>query len=56
MGRFKSPGQAQRFLSVHDQTTALLRPKRHCFSAARFRQTRSEAFGLWNKFTDGLAA
>ena len=56
MGRFKSPGQAQRFLSVHDQTTVLFQPKRHRLSAARFRQTRSESFGLWNKFIDGLAA
>ena len=34
MGRFKSPGQAQRLLSVHDQTATLFRPKRHVFPPA----------------------
>jgi len=29
MGRFNSPRQAQRFLSVHDQNTTIFRPKRH---------------------------
>ena len=33
MGRFKSPRQAQRFLS-HDQTAALFRPKRQLMTAA----------------------
>lgn len=56
MGRFKSPGQAQRFLSVHDQTAFLFRPKRHRLSAAQFRQTRSKSFDLWNTFTGKLAA
>ena len=32
-GRFKSPGHAQRFLSAHDQTATLFRPKRHRLSA-----------------------
>ena len=29
MGRFKSPRQAQRFLSVHDQVQKIFRPRRH---------------------------
>ena len=37
MGRFKSPHQAQRFLSVHDQTATIFRPKRHRLSAASYR-------------------
>jgi putative transposase len=56
MGRFKSPGQAQRLLSVHDQTAVLFRPKRHRLSATQFRQTRSNSFILWNTFADELAA
>lgn len=28
MGRINSPRQAQRFLSVHDQTASIFRPKR----------------------------
>jgi putative transposase len=34
MGRFKSPRQAQRFLSVHDQVQIVFRPRRHALSAA----------------------
>lgn len=36
MGRFKSPRQAQRFLSVRDQTAALFRPKRHPMTAPAY--------------------
>jgi putative transposase len=56
MGRFKSPGQAQRFLSVHDQTAALFRPKRHHLSARSYRHTRNDAFDLWNECTRQLVA
>jgi hypothetical protein len=33
MGRFKSPRQAQRCLSVYHQTAAIYRLRRHCLSA-----------------------
>lgn len=56
MGRFKSPGQAQRFLSVHDQTAALFRPKRHRLSARSYRHARSDAFDLWNSYASELVA
>ena len=56
MGRFKSPGQAQRFLSVHDQVAALFRPKRHRLSARSYRHARSDAFVLWTRYTADLAA
>ncbi|MCV6598664.1 MAG: IS6 family transposase [Mangrovicoccus sp.] len=46
MGRFKSPGQAQRFLSAHDQTAALFRPKRHRLSAKSYRHARTDAFEI----------
>jgi putative transposase len=56
MGRFKSPHQAQRFLSVHDQTTTIFRPKRHRLSAASYRQSRADAFSLWNNYAAEMAA
>ncbi len=56
MGRFKSPGQTQRFLSVHDQTAALFRPKRHRLSARSYRHAQSDAFALWADNTCELTA
>jgi putative transposase len=47
MGRFKSPGRAQRFLSAHDQIANLFRPKRHRLSARSYRHARTDAFNLW---------
>jgi putative transposase len=56
MGRFKSPRQAQRFLSVHDQAATIFRPKRHRLSAAPYRQSRADAFSLWNNYAAEMAA
>ena len=56
MGRFKSPQQAQRFLSVHDQTAAVFRPRRHRLSARSYRHARQDAFGLWADYTTNLSA
>ena len=56
MGRFKSPRQAQRFLSLHDQTAALFRPKRHRLSARSYRHARTDAFDLWNGYARELTA
>ncbi|MEM1364062.1 MAG: DDE-type integrase/transposase/recombinase, partial [Pseudomonadota bacterium] len=56
MCRFKSPGQAQRFQSVHDQTAALFRPKSHRLSAHSYRDARTDAFDLWNEYALQLAA
>lgn len=47
MGHFKSPRQAQRFLSVQDQTATLFRAKRHRLSAISYRYSRAGAFSLW---------
>ena len=55
MGRFKSPRQAQRFLSAHDQTASIFRPKRHRLSAAPYRQSRADAFSLWNNYAAEMA-
>ncbi|WP_348271860.1 DDE-type integrase/transposase/recombinase [Pseudovibrio sp. Tun.PSC04-5.I4] len=56
MSRFKSPRQAQRFLSVHDQVAALFRPKRHRLSATSYHHARADAFSLWNDYTAELCA
>ena len=56
MGRFKSPRQTQRFLSTHDQTTTLFRPKRHRLTARVYRQTRTDAFDLWSGYAEALVA
>ncbi len=56
MGRFKSPRQAQRFLSVHDQIANLIRRKRHRLSARSYRHARSDAFGLWAGYAAKLTA
>ena len=50
MGRFKSPRQAQRFLAAHDQINIVFRPRRYRLSAEAYRQTRSDAFSLWQEY------
>jgi len=50
MGRFKSPRQAQMFLSLHHQAAALFKAKRHKISAILYRHTRADAFSLWAEF------
>ncbi len=56
MGRFKSPRHAQRFLSVHDQTAAIFRPRRHRLSARSYRHARQDAFDIWAAYTTELSA
>jgi len=47
MGRFKSPKQAQRFLTAHDQFNTVFRPRRYQLSIVSYRHARTDAFGLW---------
>ncbi len=54
MKRFKSAGQAQRFLSVHDQVANLFRRPANT-NAAAHRQSRTQAIKIWAEVT-GLAA
>ena len=54
MKRFKSAGQAQRFLSVHDQAGNLFRRPANT-NAAAHRQSRAQPFDIWAEVT-GLAA
>jgi putative transposase len=56
MGRFKSPRQAQRFLSVHDQVQIIFSPRRHALSAHAYRQTRADAHWIWDEITRELKA
>lgn len=56
MGLFKSPRQAQRFLSAHDQIACLFRPERHRLSAKSYRHARNDAFDLWAGYAAELAA
>lgn len=51
MGRFKSPRQAQRFLSAHDQINTIFRPRRYNLSARSYRYARADAFCLWTEYT-----
>lgn len=50
MARFKSLRQAQRFLSAHDQTNVIVRPRRYCLSTISYRHARSDAFDLWRSY------
>ena len=51
MTRFKSIGQAQRFLSAHDgiNNIFLLRP--HEMPATQYRAARTQAFKAWVEIT-----
>jgi putative transposase len=54
MKRFKSAGQAQRFLSAHDQVANLFRRPAN-IDAAEHRQSLARAFMIWAEVT-GVAA
>jgi putative transposase len=56
MKRFKSAGQAQRFLSAHDQVNNLFHLRRDHVSAAEYRAARRRAFAIWAEITDVAAA
>jgi len=53
--RFKSPGQAQRFLSAHDGINNLYHLRRHQVPATQYRAARTQAFQVWAEIT-GVAA
>jgi putative transposase len=55
MKRFKSVGQAQRFLSAHDGINNLFRLSRDHASADQYRTARTQAFQTWAEIT-GLTA
>jgi putative transposase len=51
MQRFKSPEQAQRFLSAHSMIYGHFRPRRHLMAAADYRRARAKAFRIWRQET-----
>src|SRR3954453_1348302 len=55
MKRFKSAGQAQRFLSAHDQINNLFPLRRDHRPADQYRAARTQAFQTWAAVT-GVAA
>src|SRR3954451_23106595 len=55
MKRFKSPRQAQRFLSTHDQINNLFHLRRDHLSASEYRAARARAFETWADIS-GVAA
>jgi putative transposase len=52
MRRFKSAGQAQRFLSAHGPINNLFRCRRHLLSRADYRVVREQAFQMWQDITN----
>src|ERR687890_5374 len=55
MKRFKSAGQAQRFLSAPDQITNLFHLRRDHVPASEYRAARTQTFQTWAEVT-GMAA
>jgi putative transposase len=49
--RFKSTGHAQRFLAAYGPIAHHLRPRRHRFAAASYRQEMKNRFQLWQAST-----
>ena len=56
MKRLKSAGQAQRFLSAHDQINNLFPLCRDHVTAAEYRSARARAFAIWAEVTGVKAA
>ncbi len=56
MKRFKSAGQAQRFLSAHDAINNLFRLRRNHLTADQYRTAWARAFGTWAEITGIEAA
>ncbi len=55
MKRFKSAGQAQRFLSAHDQINNLFHLRRDHVTVSEYRAARTQAFQAWAEVTGGAA-
>jgi len=49
MRKFKSQGQAQRFLSCHGVINNLFRPGRHLMQAIHYRLFRDRSFIEWDR-------
>ena len=51
MRKFKTPGQAQRFLTVHGLVQNLFRVGRHLLQTHHHRELRDRAFIVWQEVT-----
>jgi putative transposase len=51
MQPFKSPGQAQRFLSAHALIYGHFRPRRNLMAAEQYRRSRDKACQIWRQET-----
>ena len=49
MQRFKSPGSAQRFLSIHAAVQNVFTVQRHLVPRRIFKTFRAEAFDVWQQ-------
>src|ERR1700761_315459 len=56
MQRFKSPKQAQRFLSTHSRIHNHFQLRRHCIAANEYRAAWDVAFRVWRAETGTVAA
>jgi putative transposase len=56
MKRFRSAGQAQRFLSAHDRINNLFHLHRDQVSTSRYRAARTRAFEVWAEINEVAAA
>jgi len=56
MQRFKSPGQAQRFLAAYGPIAQHFRPRRHLLPAKVYRQEMTQRFQAWQEITGTAAA
>ena len=56
MQRFKSPGQAQRFLSAYGPIAQHFRPRRHLLSAPDYRHEMGQRFQMWDEITGTIMA
>jgi putative transposase len=51
MRRFKSAGQAQRFLSAFSMISSHFRPRRHLLTAQNYRTEMQMRFNVWREVT-----
>ncbi|WP_090271441.1 IS6 family transposase [Thalassovita taeanensis] len=56
MGRFKSPRQAQRFLTAHDQINNIFRPRRYSITVISYLHARVDVFCLWTDYAAEMVA
>jgi putative transposase len=56
MQRFKSPGQAQRFLSAYGPIGQHFRPRCHLLTAPKYRQEMGQRFHTWQEITSRSTA